>query len=302
MDGQFRAEGAAGSVHFRNAGGWNGDGTPPGDFEIGGRGTPFIFSLDDFRIYNRFLSETEVAQLYEYESTPVEEVPFVSITPSEINMVVGGSTTLVANLSVNSDTAFYQWFKDGAPLIGENTSDLSLSNLTVSDSGSYTVNVIVNQRTELSQPTILTVTDPDTDGDGLVLSQENQIGTNPNKSDTDDDGINDGTEVNTTLTDPRNPDSDGDGVNDGVEIASGSDPRNPNEIPIPSGRMTIAKLGAGLEISIHTSEGHRYQLQRSRGLIEWEDDGEVIQGTGSEVKVQREKFESLRFWRVLGTQ
>jgi len=51
------------------------------------------------------------------------------------------------------------------------------------------------------------------------------VGTNPNLSDTDADGLLDGVETNTgvfvdandTGTDPNNPDTDGDGELDGVD-------------------------------------------------------------------------------------
>ncbi|MDY5127013.1 hypothetical protein SC377_02470 [Actinotignum sp. SLA_B059] len=94
----------------------------------------------------------------------------------------------------------------------------------------------------------VTVTDPDTDGDGLTDSEEEKIGTDPNNPDTDGDGINDGDEVNGTKnpfqddksdpngkpgnTDPLNPDSDGDGVNDGDEVTgkhNNGKPTNPNK-------------------------------------------------------------------------
>ncbi|MCH7227091.1 sulfatase-like hydrolase/transferase [Haloferula sp. A504] len=83
--------------------------------------------------------------------------------------------------------------------------------------------------------------------DGLTNLEEFQEGTDPQDSDTDDDGLNDGDEVNGTLnpwtagvkgsppgepTDPNEPDSDGDGVNDGTEITLGTDP---NALPPNSG-------------------------------------------------------------------
>lgn len=50
----------------------------------------------------------------------------------------------------------------------------------------------------------------------------------PTDADTDDDGLNDGQEVNTHLTDPGNPDTDRDGLNDGAEVAAGTDPLDPD--------------------------------------------------------------------------
>ncbi|MEL6342771.1 MAG: MYXO-CTERM sorting domain-containing protein, partial [Myxococcota bacterium] len=43
-------------------------------------------------------------------------------------------------------------------------------------------------------------------------------------ADSDDDGLNDGDEVNIHDTDPNDADSDDGGVNDGDEIANGTDP------------------------------------------------------------------------------
>ena len=53
--------------------------------------------------------------------------------------------------------------------------------------------------------------DPDTDGDGLTLSQETAYGTNPNDADSDDDCINDGTEVTRRTNPTLATDSDNDG-------------------------------------------------------------------------------------------
>ena len=44
--------------------------------------------------------------------------------------------------------------------------------------------------------------------------------TDPNDADSDDDGLNDGDEVNTHGTDPNDADSDDDGLNDGDEVAT----------------------------------------------------------------------------------
>jgi S-layer homology domain/Bacterial TSP3 repeat len=56
----------------------------------------------------------------------------------------------------------------------------------------------------------------DSDGDGLLDSEEEDLGTNPFAEDTDDDGLSDYFELHIYETDPLNPDTDGDGIMDGV--------------------------------------------------------------------------------------
>lgn len=68
---------------------------------------------------------------------------------------------------------------------------------------------------------------PDDDGDGLSAQQEEQYGTDPSLSDTDEDGLSDGQEVVEFKTEPLNPDTDGDGTLDGDEIAQGTNPLDP---------------------------------------------------------------------------
>jgi Glucodextranase, domain B/Thrombospondin type 3 repeat/Bacterial TSP3 repeat len=94
----------------------------------------------------------------------------------------------------------------------------------------------------------------DTDLDGLTNIIELQIGSNPNIKDTDQDGWEDGREVNTegtsavladtdqdgindnleaaANTDPLNHDSDGDGFTDGFELISLTNPADPTSFPI----------------------------------------------------------------------
>lgn len=60
--------------------------------------------------------------------------------------------------------------------------------------------------------------DVDTDGDGLLDSEEARYGTDPYDKDTDDDSLSDGEEVQKYRTDPLNPDTDNGGAKDGVEV------------------------------------------------------------------------------------
>jgi gliding motility-associated-like protein len=88
----------------------------------------------------------------------------------------------------------------------------------------------------------------DADGDGLTNDEEATNGTDPNDTDTDNDGVSDGEEVNGTddpvtpyvptgSSDPLDPcdpitspacDSDGDGVPNDDEATNGTDPNNPD--------------------------------------------------------------------------
>ncbi len=66
--------------------------------------------------------------------------------------------------------------------------------------------------------------DADEDGDGLTGQEEVEAGTDPNLSDTDEDGLTDGQEVSEIGTSPLVADTDGDGVLDGDEVAQATDP------------------------------------------------------------------------------
>lgn len=91
-------------------------------------------------------------------------------------------------------------------------------------------------------------TDPlkaDTDGDGLPDGQEvNVYKTNPLVADTDLDALSDGDEVLKYKTNPLNVDSDADGLNDGDEISRRTDPLNPD--------TDQDGLGDGVEVQLVT--------------------------------------------------
>jgi hypothetical protein len=70
----------------------------------------------------------------------------------------------------------------------------------------------------------------DGDNDNLNNLEEQSAGTSPVDSDSDDDTLDDGEEVNTYLTDPLSADSDGDGLTDADEISgAGGAITDPND-------------------------------------------------------------------------
>ncbi|KKQ39418.1 MAG: S-layer domain-containing protein [Candidatus Magasanikbacteria bacterium GW2011_GWA2_37_8] len=64
----------------------------------------------------------------------------------------------------------------------------------------------------------------DSDLDGLSNDEEKTLGTNPNKSDSDSDGLLDKDEINIYKTNPLKADTDGDGKKDGYEVDRGTNP------------------------------------------------------------------------------
>jgi outer membrane protein assembly factor BamB len=86
----------------------------------------------------------------------------------------------------------------------------------------------------------------DIDADGLTAVQEFTRSTSPADSDTDDDGLNDGLEVNTYQTDPRDSDSDDDQLQDDQEVLVHlTDPNNSDS--------DADGLADGAEVNVHGS-------------------------------------------------
>lgn len=71
----------------------------------------------------------------------------------------------------------------------------------------------------------------DQDTDGLSNLQEFTNATIPNNADSDNDGLTDGSEINTHNTNPLDNDSDNDQISDGFEIAKSSDPNDSFSLP-----------------------------------------------------------------------
>jgi hypothetical protein len=70
----------------------------------------------------------------------------------------------------------------------------------------------------------------DSDNDGLKDSEEAELGTDPQKIDTDGDGLFDNEETSVYKTDPLNSDTDGDGFTDGSEVKNGYDPKGSGKL------------------------------------------------------------------------
>ncbi|MDH5181657.1 MAG: TIGR03790 family protein [Gammaproteobacteria bacterium] len=181
----------------------------------------------------------------------------------------------VLRLEVHSrhhDSGKQQSFYDYLPVVVyDATSDLDGDGLT--------------DREELTGSIQTNPARADTDGDGLQDGEEIRIyHTDPTKYDTDRDGLTDYYEIKISNTDPLNPDTDNDGYTDGHEVRSGSNPKDPLDLPvvITSTPPTSAEVDVTLTYQVTTnSAGNLYslrfrpagmQIDQSTGLITWKPD------------------------------
>ena len=124
----------------------------------------------------------------------------------------------------------------------------------------------------------------DTDGDMLPDSVETNTGnytspantgTSPNDQDSDDDGINDWSEIYTHGTNPTRADSDGDGFDDLFEINTGFDPIASTSTP-----DTLSSIRTAVEFRFNAANGVSYRIEASTDLNGWGTIETNITGTG----------------------
>ncbi len=103
------------------------------------------------------------------------------------------------------------------------------ANQTNQNQTSQTSNTSTNIPAQINNDQILFGQAVDSDKDGLDNAREKEIGTDPQKIDTDNDGLNDGDEVIVYKTSPLIADTDTDGLTDGDEVLIWhSNPLNPD--------------------------------------------------------------------------
>jgi len=83
---------------------------------------------------------------------------------------------------------------------------------------------------DINTSTLPVMIEQDSDSDKLTDFEEDTLGTNPNKVDTDFDGLSDYDEVKVYFTNPLRADSDNDGFMDGLEVQNGYDPLGPGKL------------------------------------------------------------------------
>src|SRR4029077_12021365 len=136
---------------------------------IGARGDSlnesFLGTIDEVSIYNRGLSALEVQAIYTAGSagkcTTGGSPPAITSQPANQTTNVNGtasfSVTAIGTLPLS-----YQWLFNGAPLAGQTSTSLALSNVQGTNAGNYSVVVSNVVNSVLSSNAVLTVLVPQT--------------------------------------------------------------------------------------------------------------------------------------------
>ena len=181
--------------------------------------------------------------------TDLNEAPLItsnssfSITENSANGTVTDYTATASDPEGNSLSWSISGDEHGIFAINSSTGVISVSDNTSLDfevvtSYDFMLSVMETNGSpsNLSDSITLTVSilnedeQSDSDGDGLLDSEEIELGTDPADSDTDDDGLLDGEEVELG-TNPNDEDTDNDLINDGAEVEAGTDPLNGDVTP-----------------------------------------------------------------------
>lgn len=108
---------------------------------IGASGTcgqTFVGLVDEVRLYNRALAQSEIQALYGAQNVG----PPVIVQQPLSQLVRSGTTATLTASATGLAPLTYQWFYNGSPLSGKTSSTLTLNSVVVGQSGNY--NVVVS--------------------------------------------------------------------------------------------------------------------------------------------------------------
>ncbi len=134
--------------------------TSASNFRIGGvdeaNNTFFVGSIDEPAIYNRALTDSEIADLHNAGSAGKCGAPVIVSQPKNQVGYWGRSVTLSVS-AAGAMPLSYQWLKEGAPITSATNSTLTITNLQTTDAVNYSVIVTNFLDSVLSSSAAVTV-------------------------------------------------------------------------------------------------------------------------------------------------
>jgi hypothetical protein len=133
-------------------------------------GAIFNGQMDDVAVWERALTQAEVQQVMNNSLlTPIPELPpYITGGPASATRGVGDRVTFTVR-AVGNRPLNYQWSSNSVPIEGATSASLTLNNLTVGHSGTYTVEVQNLDGTVSASATLTVLPDPPPDlRQGLV--------------------------------------------------------------------------------------------------------------------------------------
>ena len=118
--------------------------------------------VDELSIYNRALAAAEIQAIYNAGSSGkcvVNTPPTITSQPAN-QTVIAGDNAAFGVLATGTQPLSYQWNLNGSSLLGATNSSLALTNVQLSQAGSYTVLVTNLAGSVLSSNAVLTVNLP----------------------------------------------------------------------------------------------------------------------------------------------
>ena len=108
-------------------------------WDSGGEVNGFRGTIDEVAIFDRALTPAEILQIFAAAEVPPMILVQPQAPPPPVYEGMPLSLSVVADELSSSTPLTYQWTKDGAPIPGQTTANLSVGNLAVSDAGQYAV-------------------------------------------------------------------------------------------------------------------------------------------------------------------
>ena len=121
----------------------------------GGGSRPFKGQIDEVAVFGRELSATEVQSIYQADSSSFCLLGITKQPRSQLGY--WGKSVSFSVAAWGQGSLSYQWQKEGAPIANATNATLILTNLQMTDAGSYTVVVTDQSGSITSVPAVLTM-------------------------------------------------------------------------------------------------------------------------------------------------